>query len=203
MKIIVGLGNPGKQYQLTRHNIGYRVVETFLQKSVESDIRWKSRFNSHIFSIQIKNEPIIIVKPLTYMNLSGIAVNEVLNFYRGNKNDLLVIYDDIHLPLGTLRIRHRGSSGGHRGMESIIQSLETQEFPRLRVGIFNQILLKQMDHPSFVLSKFLPEEERILEKIIPQAAQAIHDILEYGYDYAMRQHNKNEVQSDQKPGDQS
>jgi len=102
------------------------------------------------------------------------------------------VYDDIHLSLGNIRIREKGSSGGHRGVESIIQCLKTEEFPRLRIGVKNDFLIQQLDQPSFVLSRFLPEEKQVLEKVINRSVQAIEDIINQGCDFAMRQYNQAE-----------
>lgn len=197
MKIIVGLGNPGTQYQLTRHNIGFRILEAFASQIIGTEIKWKKRFFAQMIQHQVEKQKIILAKPQTYMNLSGNAVERILSYYNITSSQLLIIYDDIDLPLGRMRIRLKGSSGGHRGIESIIQSLGTEDFPRLRIGIRNEVLLQHSDYSSFVLSPFLPEEEVILENVLERVVDAITDILDNGYDAAMRKYNQSEKQSSQ------
>lgn len=188
MNLIVGLGNPGTRYQLTRHNVGFRVIDLLAQEA-EVRVDWKNKFNAMFFRYLIGNEPIILFKPQTYMNLSGQAVGEIIRYFDISCQDILVIYDDIDLPLGQLRIRRKGSSGGHRGIESIIANVGTEDIPRLRIGIRNERLLQKMDYPSFVLSRFLPEEIKKIEKALQKAVQAIHVILNQGYSDAMQQTN--------------
>jgi len=198
VKLFVGLGNPDKQYQYTRHNIGFRILETFIIRNIGLDQKWKKGFSSQFFQCHLKGEKTIFAKPQTYMNLSGKSVEKMMNYYGISNHQLLVVYDDIHLSLGNIRIRKQGSSGGHKGIESIISALATEEFPRLRIGIRNDLLLQQMDYPSFVLSRFLPEEEQVLEKIINRAVRALEDIIDFGYEYAMREYNRlEEKKSDQ------
>lgn len=193
MKIIVGLGNPGKQYEYTRHNIGYRILETFIVYNTDKRKKWKEGFISHFLQFYYKEKKIILIKPQTYMNLSGRAVEKITNYYNIPSDQLLIVYDDINLSLGNIRIRKKGSSGGHQGVESIIQLIGTDEFPRLRVGIRNHSLLKKMDYPSFVLSRFLPKEKKIVENTIERATRALEDILEHGLDYAMGKYNQTET----------
>ncbi|MFA5994909.1 MAG: aminoacyl-tRNA hydrolase [Patescibacteria group bacterium] len=158
MKLIVGLGNPGKQYEKTRHNIGFRVLDEIcdnwtLQKSCQALI--------------CKNDTIIYAKPQTFMNLSGLAVKKLWQFYKIEIKDILVVYDDKDLPFGKLRFRTKGSSGGHNGMNSIIAELGTSEFPRLRIGIAptdSQTIIH--DTADYVLAKFSKEEEKLLPEII-------------------------------------
>ncbi len=201
MKLFVGLGNPGKQYQYTRHNIGFRVLEAFIIRNIGVDQKWKKGFSSQFLQYHFKGQKTIFAKPQTYMNLSGKSVEKIINYYGISNHQLLVVYDDIHLSLGNIRIRKQGSSGGHKGIESIIGSLSTEEFPRLRIGIRNDLLLQQIDYPSFVLSRFLPEEEHVLKKIIHRAVKALEDIVDFGYEYAMREYNRSEEKkSDQDQG---
>ncbi len=192
MRVIVGLGNPGLKYQFSRHNIGFRVLDELVANNIGIESKWKNKFFSQVLQYQFEKQKMLFVKPQTYMNLSGRAVKQIINYYGISEEQILVVYDDIHLSLGNLRVRLRGSSGGHRGIESIIQSLGTEEFPRLRIGIKNDSLLQNMDHPSFVLSNFLPEEEQNLPKIISRAVQALEDILNNGFEYAMREYNRTE-----------
>lgn len=193
LKIIVGLGNPGKQYEYTRHNLGYRILETFVFHNADKNKKWEEKFISHFLQFYYKEKRIILIKPQTYMNLSGKSVEKIINYYKIPSDQLLIVYDDINLALGNIRIRKKGSSGGHRGVESIIQLIGTDEFPRLRVGIRNDSLLKKMDYPSFVLSRFLPKEKEIVENLIERATRALEDVLEHGLDYAMGEYNQTEI----------
>lgn len=192
MKLIVGLGNPGIKYHFTRHNIGFRILDAFVATRVGVDKKWKNNFFSQFLQHQFKGQKIFFAKPQTYMNLSGRAVKAIVSYYGISEHEILVVYDDINLSLGNLRIRKQGSSGGHRGIESIIQSLGTKEFPRLRIGIKNESLLQRMDHPSFVLSNFLSEEEQYLPELINKAIKALEDLLIFGFEYAMREYNRSE-----------
>jgi peptidyl-tRNA hydrolase, PTH1 family len=196
VKLIIGLGNPGMKYQFTRHNIGFRILDAFVTNNVGEDKKWKNNFFSQFLQYQFKGQKIFFAKPQTYMNLSGRAVKEIVNYYGISEENILVICDDIHLSLGNLRIRKRGSSGGHRGIESIIQSLGTEEFPRLRIGIKNESLLQKMDYPSFVLSNFLSEEEQYLSELITKAVKALEDLLSFGFEFAMREYNRSESEID-------
>ncbi|MDD2352923.1 MAG: aminoacyl-tRNA hydrolase [Candidatus Caldatribacteriota bacterium] len=192
MDLIVGLGNPGKQYEYSRHNIGFRILEAFIVKKISLELKWKKGFFSQYLEQYFNSKKIIFSKPQTYMNLSGRSVEKIVSYYGITPEKLLIVYDDIHLSLGNIRIRKKGSSGGHRGVESIIQSLKTEEFPRLRIGIKNELLMKHLDQPSFVLSRFLPEEEEILKNVINRSVQALEDILNNGCDYAMSIYNRSE-----------
>ena len=179
LRLVVGLGNPGPKYTNTRHNVGFLVVEKLAEtegEAFEHSKRWLAdvaRFGQGSY----------LVKPQTYMNLSGEAVAKIAHFYRIEPEEILVIYDDIALPLGRLRIRGKGSAGGHNGMRSIIQHLGTEHFPRLRVGIGNNELPGGMiDH---VLGKFLNSERSELEKAVDRAVLATCHIRDRGLQDAM------------------
>lgn len=189
MEMIVGLGNPGTQYRCTRHNIGFLVLNRVAINIVGNDLKWKKKHIAHLLNIRYKEKNIILVKPQTFMNLSGKSVREIADYYNIHFNRILIIYDDFNLPLGMLRIRKNGSSGGHHGMDSIINNLQTPDFPRLRIGIGNDNLLRKMGYADFVLSNFLPDEEKLVEITITRAAQAVEDILNHSLQYAMREHN--------------
>lgn len=163
MKLVVGLGNPGKQYTYTRHNIGFRILD-----SIVSDWQLMPKASALI----CKQGDVIYAKPQTFMNLSGASVLALIQYYKIDPLNMLVIYDDKDIPFGTLRFRATGSSGGHNGMNSIIPSLGTQEFPRLRFGIATEEMEKY-DTADFVLAKFTKEEEKQLPEIIEQAVEEI------------------------------
>lgn len=189
MNIIVGLGNPGTKYKYSRHNVGFRVLDQFTFKIGNHNQKWKTKFLAHILHSTYREQDLILVKPQTYMNLSGNAVKEIMAYYRISPEQLLVIYDDFHLPLGKIRIRRQGSSGGHHGIDSIIKSIGSAEFSRLRIGIGNEGLLANLDYADFVLTSFLPEEVKLLENAITYAVQAIEDILFKGLAFAMGEYN--------------
>ncbi|SYV94812.1 peptidyl-tRNA hydrolase, partial [Mycoplasma putrefaciens] len=133
MKLIVGLGNPGKQYQSTRHNAGWIVLDILLERYGYNSVR--QEFNSEIYTSLVGNEKVLFVKPLTFMNNSGIAIFQIMNYYKININDLIVIHDDKDLSISRLQFKKTGSAAGHNGIKSIIQHLSTQDFYRLRIGI--------------------------------------------------------------------
>lgn len=179
MKLIVGLGNPGKEYEKTRHNIGFRVLDQLV-----SDWKGMKKFKGQI----AKTGKIIYLKPQTYMNNSGDSVLAVKQFYKIKPKDIIVIYDDIALPLGKLRIRGNGSAGGHKGVDSIIKKLKSQSFIRLRIGIANNRSDK-IPSEKFVLQKFSANEEKKLKKIIQQSSEAVEMILKEGVSKAMNMYN--------------
>ncbi len=183
MKAIVGLGNPGNQYAGTRHNIGFMVVERLAQR-YDAPTR-KSRFKSLVTEISIGNEKVILLEPQTYMNLSGDAVRLMGTWYKLYADEILVVLDELDLPFGTLRLRERGSAGGHNGLASIIQRLGTNEFPRLRVGISRG----RSSATAQVLSKFSTDEQRELPFVIDNAADACRIWVQEGAVPAMNQVN--------------
>jgi PTH1 family peptidyl-tRNA hydrolase len=187
--IIVGLGNPGVRYSHTRHNIGFQVLDKFTASIAGTNLKWRKKFFAYILNLRYQEKDLVLVKPQTFMNLSGKSVRDTIAYYNINYNQLLIIYDDFHLPLGRIRIRERGSSGGHHGIDSIISCLQSENFPRLRVGIRNDKLLENLDYTNFVLTNFLPEEAELVENTITRAAQAVEDILNNGYQFAMQEHN--------------
>lgn len=151
MKVIVGLGNPGKDYDLTRHNIGFYILDNYL-----GEVKWKNtKQNALIYEDNINNEKVIFVKPLTYMNNSGEAIREILKYYKAYIDDLLVIQDDIALQLGKYRIKYDSSDGGHNGIKSIINNLGTKKFLRLKVGLAKE---HEMDTIDYVLGKLSKKE---------------------------------------------
>ena len=183
MYIIAGLGNPGKEYTSSRHNSGYMAVEYLAEKL---DIKLnKLKFNSVYGDTSINGEKVMLVKPVTYMNRSGIAIMEIVKFYKIPTENLIVIYDDIDIPLGTLRIRPNGSSGTHNGMKSIINNVGSN-FPRIRIGIGRN---EDMDLADYVLQKFLSSERDLINSIVEKAALAAVEIIEKNIDSAMQKYN--------------
>ncbi len=183
MYVIAGLGNPGKEYASSRHNAGYMAVE-YLAEKLNTKLN-KLKFNSVYGDTSINGEKVMLVKPVTYMNKSGIAIAEIVKFYKISTSNLIVIYDDIDIPLGSLRIRPSGSAGTHNGMKSIVDSIGS-EFPRIRIGIGRN---EEMDLADFVLQKFSRNEKDIVTPIIERAAEAAVEIIENGIDSAMQKFN--------------
>lgn len=186
MYCIVGLGNPGKQYQTTRHNAGFlvidRLAETYGVAINQRD--FQSRCGLWLYS----GQKILLLKPQTFMNLSGEAVRAAVNFYKIPRERLLVIYDEMDLPLGSLRFRPNGSAGGHRGMGSIIEALGDQSIPRLRVGIGRP----GSERPAvvdYVLTPFSTQERSVLDPMLDMAAKAAVSFVEHGAAYTMNHYN--------------
>lgn len=163
MKAIVGLGNPGTQYAGTRHNIGFMVVDRIA--TLHNAPAAKSRFKSLVTEVTIGTEKVVLLKPQTYMNLSGDAVRLMGSWYKLYADEILIVLDELDLPFGTLRLRERGSAGGHNGLTSVIQQVGTSEIPRLRVGIGRG----RASAKAQVLSKFSPDEQAELPFVISQA----------------------------------
>lgn len=187
IKLIVGLGNPGFEYYGTRHNIGFLVADAFAEskKITISREKFKSFFAS--FTDNEKNS-VYICKPQTYMNLSGTAVVRFANFYKIYSDEILVISDDLDLDFGFIKIKQKGGPGGHNGISSIIESLSSDEFARIKVGIGKAPSKKRGS--DYVLSKFSDQEEKLLSDVLAEAVNAINDILEKGITSAMNKYNK-------------
>jgi PTH1 family peptidyl-tRNA hydrolase len=183
--LIVGLGNPGREFKNNRHNVGFMLVDRLATKLEVKFTRYK--FNSLYITGQYKNYRVILVKPQAYMNLSGNTVHSFVRFYKLHPEQLFVIYDDVDLPLETIRLRSGGGSAGHKGMQSIIGSLGTQEFPRLRIGIGRP--KGQTSTPAFVLQNFSDDETKILPFVLGRASDAVLDFIAYGIDHAMNLYN--------------
>lgn len=184
-KMIVGLGNPGPRYERNRHNVGFQCVDLLAEKH---GLRFdRQRDHAQLALGRIEDQRVILVKPMTFMNVVGPAVVAVARFYKIAPEDMLVVYDDLDLPLGRIRLRPRGGSGGHNGMKSIIQHLGTKEFPRLRIGIGRPP--GRMDPADYVLQDFSPEQEEIMVQVRDRAVQAIEYWLEHDITQAMNVFN--------------
>lgn len=171
MKIIVGLGNPGKQYEATRHNIGFHVIDE-LSKRLDIPLT-QSKFNGMYGIGHVGTEKIMLLKPLTYMNLSGECVVPMMDYYEVNDDEIVVIYDDLDLQVGKLRLRQKGSAGGHNGIKSIIQHLGSQEFNRIRIGVDRP--KNGMKVPDYVLSNFSEDEKIEMIHAVKNSANACED----------------------------
>jgi peptidyl-tRNA hydrolase, PTH1 family len=184
LRIIVGLGNPGRDYAATRHNLGFMVVDEIARRlSAESK---RNRFRSELAEGFVDGQKLMLVKPQTYMNLSGMAVREAVNWYKVSPEDLLVVVDDIDLPFGTLRMRPDGGSGGHNGLKSIIADLDTEKFSRLRIGIGRggSYATRQ------VLTRFNTDETQALPELISGAADCALDWARLGVILTMNRCNR-------------
>lgn len=185
MKLIVGLGNPGKEYEHTRHNAGFETMDEIADQ-LSASITQK-KFKALIDKVNVHGESVLLMKPQTFMNNSGEAVRAAMDFYRLAPEDLLVIYDDLDLPVGKLRLRQKGSAGGHNGIKSIIAHIKTQEFDRIRVGIDKDARIPVVD---WVLGKIRKEDEEAYASSIEQAAKAAVFSIDHPFHEAMNQFNK-------------
>ncbi|MBX3375565.1 MAG: aminoacyl-tRNA hydrolase [Phycisphaeraceae bacterium] len=187
MKLIVGLGNPGRQYDKTRHNAGYMVVDRLVEKFAPGT-PVKAKFNAAIADAKIGSEAVMLMKPTTYMNRSGAAIAEAVRFYKlVPASDLLVFVDDVALPIGALRIRPGGGAGGHNGLTDIEQALGTDAYPRCRIGI--GATPSFMDQADWVLGRFTDEEWDVMGPAIGRAAEAAEVFVTSGLDSAMNRFN--------------
>ena len=183
MKLIVGLGNPGKKYEHTRHNMGFEVVDLLAEKA-QIDID-KEAFKGLVGRGKIYDEDVFILKPQTFMNLSGESVREIVNYFKIELDDIIVIYDDMALEPGKIRLRASGSSGGHKGMQNIIDNLNSEDIKRVRIGIGEPTF----DTIDYVLSKPLKEERPLIDEAINHAVDALKEVLKDNFDKAMTNFN--------------
>jgi PTH1 family peptidyl-tRNA hydrolase len=183
--LVVGLGNPGREYRNTRHNIGFLAIDA-LAKALGVSMG-KVQSKALVGQGKIGSSKVILVKPQTYMNLSGQAVSGLLNFYKISTEHLIVIHDDIDLPFGTIRIRPGGGSAGQRGVKSIIEKVGTQEFARMRLGVGRPP--GQMDAAAYVLQPFTKEDEEFLVNFLSKAAEAANEFVNNGLNAAMNKYN--------------
>jgi PTH1 family peptidyl-tRNA hydrolase len=189
-RLIVGLGNPGREYRHNRHNVGFMAVDELAGRNQMEFSKQQS--NSFVSVGMIAGARIVLAKPQTFMNKSGISVAALRRFYKVADEDLLVIFDDLDLPVGTIRIRPFGGSGGHNGMNSLIERLGTQGFPRVRIGIGRPP--GKMDPARYVLKDFDKDQRPIIEQVCDQAARAVETWLEDGIESAMTKYNGNLTQ---------
>ena len=186
MKLIVGLGNPGKEYDRTRHNIGFIFLDYFaLKNNLRID---KKKFNGLYTQTIINDENVILLKPLSYMNLSGEVVKKYIDYFKIKVDDILIINDDLDLPLGKIRLRPDGSSGGHNGLKNIALNISTEKFKRLRIGISND---RNVDTKEYVLGKFNKEELEKIDSLKEEVSNILFDFLNTNFDKLMCNYNKN------------
>ena len=183
MLLIAGLGNPGQEYQKTRHNVGFMVLDA-LASTENFSFEDNRPFKAHTAKINLHSQSVLLLKPQTYMNLSGQAVVAAANFYKIPSENILVICDDLSLELGTLRLREKGSSGGQKGLENIITLLGSDKCMRLRLGIGQRP--EFIDAKNYVLGKFQPKQEEILNSAISKACETIKKLLKEGFNSAQQ-----------------
>lgn len=186
MKLIIGLGNPGKQYQLTRHNVGFTVIDQLADKfAIGMTLKG---FDAVYGKGKIDNVPVLLVEPQTFMNRSGLSVARLFEYFKiDNYTDVIVVHDDLDLPFGTLRLKAGGGHGGHKGLLSTIEHLGVSDFFRVRVGIGKPA--GKIPTEDYVLNRFSAEERQHLPKVVAAAVEAIVDILSVGIQTAMNRHN--------------
>lgn len=185
--LVVFLGNPGPKYDNTRHNAGFRAAAALEQKTGQRINR--AKFRALVGDFSYGGVRILAMKPKTFMNLSGEAVEEAAHFYKIQPDHILVVCDDVSLPTGTLRLRKKGSAGGHNGLKSIIEELGTDQFPRIKMGV------GQKPHPDYdlaawVLAKFSPEDAKLMDDAAKRAADAVEMVLEQGFEKAQNRYSK-------------
>ena len=183
MKIIVGLGNPGNNYSLTKHNFGFWVIDKLVE---QGSLKYKAGKGDYIYA---KNNDYMFVKPTTYVNDSGVAINQVLNYYNGlTSNDILIVYDDIDINLGKIKFRSKGSAGGHNGVKSIIYHLKTDCFDRLKVGIATSMNMRPSE--KYVLKPFPQEYNNLISEVLVHTVDSINYYLENGIKKTMNNFNE-------------
>ena len=182
MKLVVGLGNPGKEYENTRHNVGFMVLDYF-----PGNNSWQEKFNALYLEDVIDGEKVIFLKPLTYMNLSGIAVRKYMDYYKIDSDDILIVQDDLDLPVAKYIIKYNSSSGGHNGIRSIIEYLGTTKIPRLKIGIAND---KNKDTKDYVLGRFNKEELKLLNSNLDTYKDIIIYFIHNGVEKTIANCNK-------------
>jgi len=187
-KIIFGLGNPGAGYKHNRHNIGYKVLDRLSEVRSGVSFRRKLRIDALVTKLDIEGDDVLLIKPVTFMNNSGVCVKKTLGGYGVTPDNILIVYDDIDLPLGTIRFREKGSAGSHRGIDSIIDVLREKNISRIRVGIGN--VGRAGDLSDYVLSNFTRDELGQVASVVAKAADACIDWVKFDNNYVMRNYNR-------------
>ena len=184
MKLIVGLGNPGKEYENTRHNAGFKFIDEYAKSK---GLTFNQNKFKGLYTTFINNgEKIILLKPQKYMNLSGEVVRDFVNFFKINIEDILIICDDLDTPLGKIKIKYKGSSGGHNGLKNIEQNLNTNEYKRIKIGISND---KNQDRINYIIGKMTKEELEKLNEVISHSPEILNDYLTLKFDNLMNKYN--------------
>ena len=188
MKLIVGLGNPGREYENTRHNIGFHYLDLFAKNL--GNTSYQNKFNGDYQKIKLNEEDVILLKPLSYMNLSGEVVSKFVTYYKIKSEDILVIHDDLDMPVGRIKLKENGSSGGHNGIKNIILHLGTEKFKRLKVGISKNSNIETKDYVLGKFSKEDIEEYKSLEKVI---IPLLNDYFKLPFNDLMSKYNRRDI----------
>lgn len=184
MKLIVGLGNPGKEYENTRHNTGFMAIDEYAKVN---NINFnKNKFDGLYADILVNNEKVILLKPQKYMNLSGEVIYKYMDYFKIKKEDILVIYDDMDLEVGSFKIRYKGGSAGHNGLKNIESNISSNEYKRIKIGISKN---KNIDTVNYVLGKFTQEEKEKLDEVLKNIPSIIDDYLKLDFDKVMNKYN--------------
>lgn len=186
MKLIVGLGNPGKEYEKTRHNVGFNFLDYYLFKKNES-VNWSNKFDGLVYETRIKDNKVIFLKPQTFMNLSGNSVRKVLDFYHIDVENILVISDDLDLNIGNFKLKMNGSSGGHNGLKDIESKIGSSCYKRLKIGISK---VESVDTKDYVLGKFSNSENKILENLFFELVGVMDDYFSMSFSDLMNKYNR-------------
>lgn len=184
MKMVVGLGNPGREYENTRHNIGFIIIDSYAKKNKITN--FKNKFDGLYTKVYLNGEYFLLVKPLSFMNLSGNVVRKYANYFKINPKDILVIQDDLDLPVGKIKLKYKGSCGGHNGIRNIIDNLNTEYFPRFKVGIDKNSLIPIKD---YVLSEFSLDERKKIDKICDFSRDIIDGFITTDFEKLMSKYN--------------
>ncbi len=200
MKLIAGLGNPGSRYAFTRHNIGFIIVDYLCLKHNLKLLPAKGDWYEAKF--EMGDTAALLIKPSSYMNNSGLAVRDCMETNGINQEDLLVVVDDFQLPLGTIRLRKKGSDGGHNGLSSIAYELATEDFARLRIGIGESIGIRKEDYVDFVLGKFTEDESAKIDKLLSVYAECVESFILHGATRTMNNYNKSYLETNAENSDQ-
>ena len=187
--MIVGLGNPGKEYEKTRHNAGFIIIDYYAKEKNLDD--FKSKFNGLYTTFVHNNETVIILKPQSYMNLSGTVIKKFASFYKIKPEDIFVIHDDLDLPVGKIKVKFKGSSGGHNGIKNIIENLKTEIFPRFKIGIGKD---ENINYMNYVVGKFSKDDLDTISKINSFAPNIIDDFIDYDIEKVMSKYNGEEYE---------
>jgi len=191
--LVIGLGNPGSEYEQTRHNVGFLVVDALCKRF---QWKWRPGKSNYVEAAgHTEGTKLLLIKPMTYMNNSGQTVRDLVEETGAHLSDVLVVYDDLALPLGTMRIRNKGSNGGHNGVYSIIYHLNSNEFPRIRCGIRQELMPTKHEMAGFVLSPFDSEERPVVADMIARAADAVLEFVTSGIARTMSKYNTRETRS--------
>lgn len=176
MKLIVGLGNPGKEYENTRHNAGFLMLDFFVkEQGIEGNFKFEKKSNAEFLQVEVFDEKVMLVRPMTFMNLSGKAVKGLMDYYKIDKSEVLVLLDDMDIPLGEIRLRKTGRSGGHNGLQSIIDEVGSDEIARVKFGIGRPV----HSATSHVLEKFSSEESELFDKVLKRGNEIVRDFIRF------------------------